>query len=183
MSRSNCDKPFYVDVGTSEVAIRCTKDGISVEGARDIGSTSDTRVGSLSQFLRVAECWWNTYCEKSPRQETDCRGNAAAMRKALEKIAHYAEDISSMDDPYGADWRICVDIARKALSAQPRNCDVGTAEERMYRYNRLREEINERYKRLGEIPPSFAFPTAFEWEDRPYEEGDAEWEKNKRRQA
>jgi len=56
-----------------------------------------------------------------------------------------------------------------ALSSTPRNCDVGTAEERMYRYNRLRDEINERYERLGEIPPSFAFPTAFEWEDSPYE--------------
>lgn len=51
---------------------------------------------------------------------------------------------------------------------------VGTAEERMYRYNRLRDEINERYKRLDEIPPSFAFPTAFEWEDRPYKEGESD---------
>ena len=71
----------------NDVKVRCTKDGISVEGARDIGSTSDTIAGSLSQFLRIAECWWNTYCEKSPRQGTDCHGNAAAMRAALE-IAH-----------------------------------------------------------------------------------------------
>lgn len=60
-------------------------------------------------------------------------------------------------------------IAEKAKSIPLRNCDMGTAEERMYRYNRLREEIKERYERLGEIPPSFAFPTAFEWEDSPYE--------------
>ena len=65
-------------------------------------------------------------------------------------------------------------IANETLALPLRQCDVGTAEERMYRYNRLRDEINEIYERLGEIPPSFAFPTAFEWEDRPYEEGGAE---------
>lgn len=57
-----------------------------------------------------------------------------------------------------------------ALDAPPRNCDVGTPEERMCRYHRLCREINERYERLGEIPPAFAFPTEFEWEDSLYEE-------------
>lgn len=54
---------------------------------------------------------------------TKAIGNAAAIREALEKIAHYAEDMCRMDDPYSADWRICADIARKALSLPPRNCD------------------------------------------------------------
>lgn len=57
------------------------------------------------------------------KQET-IAGNSAAMREALEKIAHYAEDMCRMDDPYSADWRICADIARKALSLPPRNCDL-----------------------------------------------------------
>lgn len=141
MSRSN-------DVGTSVVAIRCTKDGISVEGARDIGSTSDTRVGSLSQFLRVAECWWNTYCEKSSRQETDCHGNAAAMREALietqSTIARCMDILNEIPDTCGyggliddAADELCAlreGHLKDALSAPPRNCDVGTAEEQAKRF-------------------------------------------------
>ena len=117
--------------------------------------------------------------------------NAKAMREALLAIKDVAEremrhhvSMSESDGTSIRAWsNLFVSLASKALAAPLRNCDVGTPEERMCRYNRLREELNERYKRLGEIPPSFAFPTAFEWEDRPYEEGDAEWEKNKRRQA
>ena len=101
-------------------------------------------------------------------------GNQQKMREALvkiEKMSHcdlcnvYPKYRDKFNDMIGGIER----EARTALSKPPRNCDVGTSEERMYRYNRLRDEINERYKRLGEIPPSFAFPTAFEWEDRPYE--------------
>lgn len=45
--------------------IHCSKDGIRVEGARDIGSTSDTVIHSLDQFLRVAEVWFRTYAKES----------------------------------------------------------------------------------------------------------------------
>lgn len=39
MSRSNCDKPFYVDVGTSIVAIRCASNrDVIVEYAYEIHS-------------------------------------------------------------------------------------------------------------------------------------------------
>ena len=101
------------------------------------------------------------------------------MRRALRDVSRVAEEMTrgtitgeSVDRKTVDAWakQLCEIISRD-LAIPLRNCDVGTAEERMYRYNRLRDEINERYKRFGEIPPSFAFPTAFEWEDRPYEEG------------
>ncbi len=104
----------------NEVIVRCTKNGISVEGARDIGSTSDTRAGSLSQFLRIAECWWNTYCEKSHRQETGCHGNAAAMREAVDYLCDRLAELDATFDPSE------VDCLRAALSAPPRNCDRHT---------------------------------------------------------
>ena len=46
---------------------------------------------------------------------------------------------------------------------------VGTAEERMHRYQALCREIDERHERFGEYAPAFAFPTPFAWEDGPYE--------------
>ena len=96
-------------------------------------------------------------------------GDAAAMREALE-LVNKIYDLLSKPCIVIEEVRQACQKARAVLIATPlRNCDVGTAEERMYRYNRLRDEINERYERLGEIPPSFAFPTAFEWEDSPYD--------------
>lgn len=93
---------------------------------------------------------------------------------ALEWLDRSIREEAELDGEISNANAIRVGFIRNMLSRFPlRNCDVGTAEERLYRYNRLRDEINERYKRLGEIPPAFAFPTAFEWEDRPYEEGGA----------
>ena len=63
----------------------------------------------------------------------------------------------------------CRMIVKQALSLPSRNCDVGTAEERMHRYQALCREIDERHERFGEHAPAFAFPTPFAWEDRPYE--------------
>ena len=101
--------------------------------------------------------------------------NVKNMLDALKSIVRAYEDgiIGAVGNYPSIEYSNRVDSifkkAKDALLAPIRNCDVGTAEERMYRYNRLRDEINERYERFGEIPPSFAFPTAFEWEDSPYE--------------
>lgn len=55
----------------------------------------------------------------------------AAMREALEFVAHMC------DSPYTTyDVLVAVKKARAALSAPPRNCDVGTAEEQS---NRMRK--------------------------------------------
>ena len=44
-----------------ELKIHCDKNGISVRGARNIGSMCDTDASSKSDFLRICEHWWNTY--------------------------------------------------------------------------------------------------------------------------
>lgn len=47
---------------SKSLSIYCTKNGIKIDGANNIGSTSDAVVSTKRNFLRVCECWWNTYC-------------------------------------------------------------------------------------------------------------------------
>lgn len=119
----------------------------------------------------------------SKNNETVADIVTAKYAEALEKIAHYAEDMCRMDDPYSADWRICADIARKALATPPRNCDIGTLEEQEKRF--------ETFCSLHHLPKGKgcyscpAIPTksplAFNrnvcrinWNKMPYEEGGME---------
>lgn len=60
-------------------------------------------------------------------------GNAAAMREALMRIKHLFRDINLCEDTLGNE---AYAIADAALSAPPRNCDVGTEQEQQ---NRFRE--------------------------------------------
>jgi len=99
-------------------------------------------------------------------------GNAAALREAV-VLALSLLDLKE-GVPYKTVSQKDIDFMKAALSALPRNCDVGTPEERLHRYHELCREISDRHERIGEHAPSFAFPTAFEWEDRPYEKGGAE---------
>ena len=46
-----------------QLNIHCTKGGIRVDGANNIGSTSSAVISSRYQFRSVCEHWWNTYCE------------------------------------------------------------------------------------------------------------------------
>lgn len=103
-----------------------------------------------------------------------------SLREALSDATSVLEDILDAfsrgeGGVYKSDVAEVIDAARAALAAPRRNCDVGTPEERMMRYHALRREITERHERIGEHnPPSYAYPTAFEWEDRPYEEKGSE---------
>ena len=58
-------------------------------------------------------------------------GNAAAMREALVKIHDLT---NALDEECGVDPVEIRDLARAALSAPPRNCDVGTFEEQRKRF-------------------------------------------------
>ena len=79
------------------------------------------------------------------REKSSAVGNASAMREALEKIANMGEEIDyqlgSSDETVYAfrhERSLAYNIsecARTALSAPPRNCDVGTAEEQEKRFN------------------------------------------------
>ena len=78
------------------------------------------------------------------REKSSAVGNAAAMREALEEIANMGEEIDyqlgSSDETVYAfrhERSLAYNIsecARAALSAQPRNCDVGTSEEQAERF-------------------------------------------------
>ena len=97
---------------------------------------------------------------ESTREKSSAVGNAAAMREALEKFN--AVDLSWLEFPLDGDsstiynsnkkeitipyWRVAEllnevkaaqDMAKAALSAQPRNCDVGTADEQSDRFDKF----------------------------------------------
>ena len=60
-----------------QLKINCTKNGIRVYGANNIGSTCDTDAGTRQDFMRIAEHWWNTYCEGYGRPEAKTSGQDA----------------------------------------------------------------------------------------------------------
>ena len=110
---------------------------------------------------------------------TDCNqlGNAAAMRKALVQVSRIAVEMTRKtitgepEDRKTVDrWalRLC-DIACDAVSAPPRNCDVGTAEEQ---YARVRA-FCERHKEDCPVNDVLQKNCALIWAQMPYEEGGA----------
>ncbi|MBQ4385620.1 MAG: hypothetical protein II823_06870 [Kiritimatiellae bacterium] len=104
-------------------------------------------------------------------------GNGAKMREALIKFVRAYEqtdEMANIEDTAGA-----YDLARAALSAPPRNCDVGTAEEQT-------ERMHENYCSHHEcyVIPTDAEPYGcplyeqgvdcrLKWAQMPYEEGGA----------
>lgn len=101
--------------------------------------------------------------------------NIKAMRDSLEQIASMGEQIdhqlgSSEETVYAFRHERCLahnisECARAALSALPRNCDVGTPEEQVERH----DEWCDRDKC---IPKDCTFCFA-KWLQMPYEEGGA----------
>lgn len=119
MSRSNYDKPFYVDVGTSIAAIRCASN-------HDVISETDHH-GS-NEWVKLVE----EECDRMNRevelftQNRNCE--AAAMREALDAVVEvgYPHNFQR-EAPHISGY--CYDITKAikkcfaALSATPRNCD------------------------------------------------------------
>ena len=113
------------------------------------------------------------------REKSSAVGNAAAMREALENIANMGEEIDyqlgSSDETVYAfrhERSLAYNIsecARTALSAPPRNCDVGTAEEQVSRYNEFCMQ-----RACSECPFYAAgdlLACGVRWSQMPYEEG------------
>lgn len=100
-------------------------------------------------------------------------GNAAKLREAAVKIIGYLEPIRKWTMPTQENGTeltalfAAVDtvyqMAKAALAAPPRNCDVGVPEERIQRWSKFCKA------RSKKLPPIHGF----EWEDYPYEEGGA----------
>ena len=109
-------------------------------------------------------------------EKSSAVGNAAAMREALEKIANMGEEIDyqlgrSDETVYAFRHERSLaynisECARTALSAPPRNCDVGTAEEQNNRFLKFCESLDcERY-----CPLFKAESCELAWAQMPYEE-------------
>ena len=86
---------------------------------------------------------WATRLAACEQTVTDCNhlGNAAAMREALERLRERAlmdlYENAFVADPsgnYKEFIKRTIKIAESVLSAPPRNCDVGTAEEQAERF-------------------------------------------------
>ena len=107
---------------------------------------------------------------------TNCNrfGNTAKMREAFENIAEYAKAAAChTDDAHLLGYLNQIESwAEAALSAPPRNCDVGTVEEQIERFQRfcgtrpcdgctLKNKVNE------------TIDCAIHWAQLPYEEGDS----------
>ena len=121
--------------------------------------------------------------------------NVKAMRDALEKIASMGEQIdhqlgSSEETVYAFRHERCLahnisECARAALSAPPRNCDVGTAEEQERRWhancgigipNCKHCEVYEQARKSGIVDDKnmIRFDCRLIWGQMPYQEGESE---------
>lgn len=92
--------------------------------------------------------------------------NVKAMREAMKQIY---DRVNSLDEDCGVDPVEIRDIARAALSATPRNCDVGTAEEQYTRFLRFCDK-HEGCKGCPLCTSVFSKCYAH-WAQIPYEEG------------
>ena len=105
----------------------------------------ETVAGNLSakhQFREVAKMIPHEEVDVSKmetttptREKSSAVGNAAAMREALEQIRELLSIGGKPDTAMCIRYEAAYLIANEALSAPPRNCDVGTAEEQEKRFN------------------------------------------------
>ena len=92
-------------------------------------------------------------------------GNAAAMREALNQIRELLSIGGKPDTSMCIRYEAAYQIAKEALSAPPRNCDVGTAEEQAIRHKRFCDGKGMKYCWGRGCFKCFAA-----WEQIPYEE-------------
>ena len=118
--------------------------------------------------------WASRLADACKQSVTDCNqlGNAVAMREALEAIKDTLDKWRLNGVEY---WQYSelFDIANTVLSAPPRNCDVGTAEEQSERYEKFCYAHRSREKGCGGCPLCDIVCCGFAWLQMPYEEGGA----------
>lgn len=112
----------------------------ALEDAYDALSDALGTDGDATADMAEAEATGRHFVVKSSR-------NGAKMREALEYVLHFdATDEAATEDGLTDAERIaeyadhiteCQKKANAALSAPPRNCDVGTAEEQFRRYHKF----------------------------------------------
>lgn len=160
--RFNAEKlgmPFYVDIGTSVVAVRRTSN-------HDVIWRADHDWGGnvwIDEAKRI--------CAIMNEEARHPIGNGAKMREALEAVDDAFSDGSlyaSGDCPTPHDVSVFEDVRDKvkaALAEPPRNCDVGTAEEQAKRHVGWCDRLNH-CSRTHSCRECFA-----KWAQMPYEEG------------
>ena len=98
-------------------------------------------------------------------------GNAEAMREALEQIRELLSIGGKPDTAMCIRYEDAYLIAKEALSVPPRNCDVGTEEEQVSRYNKfcMRSACN----KCPFYVASELLACGVRWSQMPYDEGGA----------
>lgn len=165
MSRSNYDKPFYVDVGTSIVAIRCAYN-------HEVVVQYDYVWHPYTLELVKDVCdRMNENCEKfnaSTGKESLQVGNTAKMREALSDACYAMFNFLKTQNGGYEEITKALDKAKAALAEPPRNCDVGTAEEQEERYLKLKREHIDRVTYCPAQGQSW-FPDSLYWAQMEYE--------------
>ena len=124
------------------------------------------------------------YEAKSEREETREKlshvGNAAKMREAFDNIAEYAKAAAChTEDAHLLGYLNQIERwSESALSAPPRNCDVGTAREQEERFRKFCTSHYNRNNVDGEcdscpLKEVIGVECAIAWSQLPYEEGES----------
>ena len=122
--------------------------------------------------------WATRLAEVCEQPVTDCNqlNNAAAMREALNAIKDTLDEWRTNGEMM-EHWQYSelFGIANAALSAPPRNCDVGTVEEQAERFDEFCYNHRSREKGCGDCPLLDGVSCCeLAWAQMPYEEGGAE---------
>lgn len=125
-------------------------------------------VSAKHQFRDAAKMIPHEEVDVSKMETTTPTGNTAAMREALEAAIPIMR--ACLFDYYNTtDVKKVVGEMKAALSAPPRNCDVGTAEEQDKRFLEFCTSMDcKRY-----CPLFKADSCELAWAQMPYEEGGA----------
>ena len=117
--------------------------------------------------------WASRLADACKQSVTDCNqlGNTAKMREALEQAKRVLHCAIVSDILKGEDARKAFNAVTATLSAPPRNCDVGTAEEQSERYEKFCYAHRSREKGCGDCPLCDIPCCEFAWLQMPYEEG------------
>ena len=178
-------RPAYINDFLASYA-----DRIEAAWKREVETTTDesSAVGNAGTVREIAQEMLNTSMQAVTAERingwatrlaaaceqpvTDCNqlGNAVAMREALEAIKDTLDKWRLNGVEY---WQYSelFDIANTVLSAPPRNCDVGTAEEQSERYEKFCYAHRSREKGCGDCPLCDIPCCEFAWLQMPYEEG------------
>ena len=146
MSRSNYDKPFYVDVGTSIVAVRCASNH---EAVYEYDFTQ------CPQIIKLTE----DTCDRMNKEvEIYNSDNYAKLREALIKVKEWMEHRIATNgfEASATIPTVLEDVVLPALSAPYRNCDRLSADQckQMFKSEMevyLPQEITDNYREVARL--------------------------------